>query len=894
MWGGTRKRRRARSERELGWGAEGWCAGAVQVRICAGVNRVAKWRVGRRWSDRRPMPSIAENTCERAGDARCEARASAEGGTLGREELVRLGRAGNPWGFLPKGVRAFEARRDDAELGFLVAANFARLHLKTAAAEVLGSLPESLLSQAGVASLVELVGRLPGDEIAAWTRRAICAANLETLAMRGIDLSSEFRAWDASVESARWFRAVDGNIVRRRVDEGGRIVWEGLCDAQGEARAIAARHLGDPAAKVRPHTVVGVDPPWLLKGVCASLTRNADGSIARVNVVETDAMAALDGLSVVDLMEELCQPRVRLYVGAGALEKLGGDLRARLQTGVTGPIVAVNTGAAEVSELKGMFAALEREQHSEQARLSCVVAEEYGERDRSWWAKRYADAMSGRGRKLRVLVPTCRFTAFVKHSAADIAAALVAAGCEVRTLIEPDETCTLSGIAYLRELAEWKPDLVVLINYTRAALRGIFGPIIPQRLPFVCWIQDAMPHLFREGGGAQQGEFDFLIGHQHGELFTTFGYPKERTMGCSVVASERKFHAGPVEGSLRRRHECEIAFASRHSETVDALHARLCREAGYDASLVRVLERLYPRVRAIGENPIAHFAHITFAKLAAEALVAVGHPGPQPDPKLTALIVKQYCAPLAERAARHQALHWAADAAEKNGWRLHVYGRGWESHPRFSRYFKGELDHGEELRASYQCAAVHLHSSIHFAMHQRVVECVLSGGYPMVRLNIDEVSSLFWAGIGGPLARDAEADCVDPATGDPAFTVADHPELWRMTGLRQRLGLPTESILAHSVKHRERFVRRGGLARPQDQALWLLGDSAENFFVTGEDFERNVRIAVERPELRRGTSRLAAARITPLLTYTALVRDVLELVQGSLGAERAPGMEAAA
>lgn len=799
-----------------------------------------------------------------------------------RETLTRLGRSGKPWDFLPSGTRAIEHDPTDFELTFLVAANFARLHLRTAAADLIAGLPEHVRREPGVATLAEMIDNLPCDEITASSRSSMCAANLEALALRGIDLSEHHREWLQRVHDDQYLRALDGNVVKRCVSGPRPGPWLGLGDRRAEARVAAQRVLTDEGSQGSPHTISGVDPPWTFQCVCEALKPGSDGHEARVNVLQRDALAALDGLSIVDLSGELCRARVHVYVGDRAVESLGRDLRDRLHTGIKGPIISQDgPGSRLAVSIEQLFNALEREQATEQAALASEVQRAYAPRDRAWWERRFREAREGTGPRLRVLVPTCRYSTFVKHSSADAAAALEEAGCEVRVLVEPDETCHLNGLAYLRPIARWQPDLVLLINYTRATLRGMFGPIIPLQLPFVCWIQDAMPHLFRDGAGAQHGKFDFIIGHQHKELFERFGYARERTMACSVVASERKFHPRPVESSLRRRHECEMAYVSRHAETVEAMHARLCREAGHDAALVRVLEHLYPRVRAIGENPLAHFAHSAFDEITSEALLATRYPGPQPDPRLVTLIAKQYCGPIAERAVRHQSLHWAADIAEKNGWRLNLYGHGWESHPRFARFAKGELDHGEQLRASYQWAATHLHATVHFLMHQRVVECVLSGGFPMIRLNSDEVSTLFWAGVGALFARGAQADFADPLSGINAFTVSDHAELCRVVGLRQRLGLPAESAVPYTAKQRERFAKRGAVAKPEEQAIWLLADSAESFFSTPADLESNVRQAIERPELRRGIAQFAAARIRPRLTYAALVREVIALVQNS-------------
>ncbi len=95
-------------------------------------------------------------------------------------------------------------------------------------------------------------------------------------------------------------------------------------------------------------------------------------------------------------------------------------------------------------------------------------------------------------RPLRVLIPTTRYSTYIQHSSRDIAAAFEAAGCVAQVMIEPDASTTTLGWAYAREVEAFEPDLVVMVNYPRWHLAGV----LPEGLPYACWVQDAMGHLF--------------------------------------------------------------------------------------------------------------------------------------------------------------------------------------------------------------------------------------------------------------------------------------------------------------------------------------------------------------------------------------------------------------
>jgi hypothetical protein len=185
-----------------------------------------------------------------------------------------------------------------------------------------------------------------------------------------------------------------------------------------------------------------------------------------------------------------------------------------------------------------------------------------------------------------VLLPISRYSTFVKHSAADLAEAFIAMGHDARVLTEPDDHSRLASPAYLRAFAEFRPDLVVLINYTRHHM----GQAIVPGVPVVCWIQDAMPHLFNPQAGAAQGELDFLAGYLPTELFDRFAYPRARTLFSPVTASATKFHPTPPSADDVQRMTCEIAYVSHQSEAPDVFCERMIAAAPANTPARRAVE----------------------------------------------------------------------------------------------------------------------------------------------------------------------------------------------------------------------------------------------------------------------------------------------------------------
>lgn len=800
---------------------------------------------------------------------------------ISRDHLIRLGQSSKPWTFIPAALQALAAVRSDDGLRLLLAANYARLHLRTGAQEQLALLSPGARAEPNIAALSALLPQLPDDRVSAAERIRLCRANLDALRSRGAPLTFEFSsrvaAWSAQAQCVECFRTGDGNIVRRD----GQGAWRRFTDDASIARTLALPPT-PPGAYPKPWVLEGLDPPWLFQRLVAANPRRPGGYWPRINVLQADIDEFLDGLSLADLTAELSEDRVHLFLGDRAAADLADDLDRRCATQIYGPTlisssvrVGVHPPADQVVE------AAAGRQLQEENHLLSAVSELYEGRDRAWWSRRFADARAGRdggGEPLRVLVPTCLYSTFIRHSAADLAGALEAAGCRSRILIEPDDTSILSSVAYLRETLDFQPDLIVLINYTRAHLN--IG--LPQNVPCVCWIQDAMPHLFDAQVGRRQTDLDFLAGHTHNALFDTFGYSRVRAAAFPVVASADKFHTGSVDAALRKRLECEIALVSHHSEIPESLHQRLCAEAAATPAMVRTFESLYPQVRSLTDqaarSPVLP-ALRDLALAAARAVLAR-----VPDDRTLAILLNQYAMPLADRLIRHQTLAWAADIAEKRAWRLKIHGRGWETHPRFARYAAGPLEHGEELRASYQCAAVHLHASVHWCYHQRVMECALSGGLPLCRRKEDDLS-LLWA-----YTALAVADRTEPFASKldgrrtTCYRACDSADAMRLTALLQRLGHPhaASPTVALSAEQLD-ACRHAWQSLPMDPgAAWLLGDLAESTFADPAGLERAIDRAITLPAWRRNLSEGIAARTRAHFTSESAAMRILDLVADAL------------
>lgn len=476
---------------------------------------------------------------------------------------------------------------------------------------------------------------------------------------------------------------------------------------------------------MKPLVVLGIAPLARTTALVSATPTQPDGFSRRFVLIEEDTANLRQELATIDAAALLRDPRVELFLGDGAMDRFRAWLfeTPRQHTALPTHIVSAGPGThPSTARCQAALNEATAAQASLHESLRTRVLAAYSGKDRAHWATRFSD-----GKPLRVLIPISRYSTFVRHSAADLADALTHAGHEATILTEPDPYSRLTTPAYLHAFDTFRPDLVVLINYTRRHM----AQAIPASVPVVCWVQDRMPHLFDGAVGASQGELDFLAGHLHPDLFTHFNYPRTRRVFAFVPASARRFSPPRTPYSEKRD---EVAYVSHQSETPERFHARMKPMFATAPQVVAAMDPMFAAASAWMDaaeaNPKA--PRPDRKNLVNEALAGAGLKAP--DERLVLTVFGNYFVPLIERMARHRSLLWAANACGRLGLWFQLYGKGWESHPLLGAHAAGELPHDERaLPDTYHRCLAHLHVSINTNAHQRVAECALSGGLMLRR-----------------------------------------------------------------------------------------------------------------------------------------------------------------
>jgi len=810
--------------------------------------------------------------------------------TAARAKLLAVGRAGKAWEFLLPALRQLDSHPEDHGLRLLVVSSFARLGLRSPALEHFAALPAPIRQAKELATLGEALHQLPSDQIVATSLANTLRANSSALGTRlALGSGDEQLALPPGLEC---FRTSDGNIARRLNG-----AWLALHDELSLAKQALLDHTRAWSTDATQTLVLeGANPPWLLKLALEARPREPLGYRAPVQVVQDSADDLAIGLSLVDLSPHLSDGHVCVFAGTNAASRFAAFLNERVDRRLLGTVAATpGTCTATNPTIGEIVSDAIRHQDLETRRLEREVHAIYADRNPAWWSSRFSQP----GPR-RVMLLTSRFSTFVKHSTRDLADALAALGHETRVVIQPDDFSSLAACGYMRAVREFDPDLMIVINYPRATI----GDFLPRNLPWVCWIQDQMPHLFDHRIGQGLGPLDFTIGHVVPVLHDQYGYPRDSSMILPVPASETKFFASSATDSERAKFECELAYVSHQSETPEAQHERILSELrsnpSVDVSLIRSMPALRDAVLAHVRLPLSTLPFPSMKEVVRETLNQ--SLGGEPAEHVVSLLTTGYADPLADRIMRHETLEWAAAAANKRSWRFNLYGKGWQNHPTLSPCAKGPLGHDSDLRLSYQLAGCHLQVTYHMLAHPRLCECVLSGGIPLCRFHWGERSM-----IETPLFQlgwHQGAEFRDDRVGEDVRRApwTDAPALMRFASVFQSLGCFEESIAPDDIGTCEglapgslkgmrwgapfhpRLVkdRRSPVEYPNPSAFVMVGEQPELFFHNAATFEEKAASIIESPHLRAVRNAAARKRISDRHTYRSAANRILAFVNQRL------------
>ncbi len=486
------------------------------------------------------------------------------------------------------------------------------------------------------------------------------------------------------------------------------------------------RQLYPSAGCTQPVLIVGEDMGWLWNGVyqLPCQTPAVPGHRPPLFFLIQDIERLWVMLHVHDWRALLADERVRLFVGDGAMN----DFRQSLVTDYACPWPRLSvrvdstlwSGNPTLEEILAEATAKTNERFvrcTEEFRLASGMVSPEG-----------IGSLLGSGRPLKVLGITSRFTTFLQYSMRDWLASFERMGHQTSLVIEDHDHHFCNGMSTAVACAEFRPDLVVIIDHYRGELRGV-----AEQIPFVMWVQDRLPNIYSPEAGRAQKRLDYTIGYGRTELVHRCGYPRSRFMPAMVGVNPERFTAGAISEEQLGPLRCDVSFVSHASMTAEQIIQEQIQRNG-SPETKRLLGDLYDRLRAIYDAGGSVTAGDQIKKIILDSLR---------DNRLTADmngLVDLFVSRVNNAMFRHQAIRWVAEM----GVNLRLYGKGWENHPEFKQFSQGVADNESQLPAIYQASKINLQVTPFGGVHQRLLDGLMAGGFFLIRsVTGDELEILF-------------------------------------------------------------------------------------------------------------------------------------------------------
>ncbi len=785
---------------------------------------------------------------------------------LRRQILENAGR-GDTWAVIGLADAYLACVPDDDQVRATVVNALIAKGLYSVAAEVAGACPLQSPHHAELVSAARQLRRAAADRLDWSEMRPTYDRNLAVLRDGGPearDLAEQAEHGREEAADCEVHRTFDGNLLVRGPRPGGLRVWlTPPLDYRGKLEAVP-----DPppwrGRVPKPFLFEGVGTGWLLPRIWAATCGTYLSYSPMVFIVEPDPRALAVVLHLHDWTGPLADERVRVFAGQAAWEHWRDWMLARPYVSLPHTVArlplweGIAPGAAEA-----MLEEVVQARRTLYAETRRRVEQHYRGRDAAWWVRRFREA--GPSDPLRVLCVTSRFTTFLQYSMRDLITAMESLGVQTRLLIEADDHSPIQDIMPLQAMLDFSPDLVLVIDHHRHEYASWFV----NEVPYLCWIQDDLPALFDPGVGARLGPLDFTMGFGRTTAVLKSGYPPERFLPCRMAVDPMKFAPGAHPDAAPA---CDVAYVSHHSEPPEALFERL-RQVPRDERVRQMLQGFFDRLMPLAADD-RFDAGRPVEPLLDEAWKEWDLP---PEPRLRQEVLSLVVRPLVDRVLRHTALRWVADWADATGRSLHLYGRGWESHPRFGRYARGVAEHGAHLAAIARGAAISLHLGTVSALHQRVLETVCAGGFVLVRYNPQDYLSpgteamlrfLRERGITAPVRL--RLDEVPPEY------VAERQERLR------RLGLPPRNEIQVTEEFLLENDRCQGSDPRYERAGLAFADLPTISFDGPETFAQRAEYFLAHPDQRRAIGERMRQTVEELFTYRALARRFLGFLRDAL------------
>jgi hypothetical protein len=495
----------------------------------------------------------------------------------------------------------------------------------------------------------------------------------------------------------------------------GGVQWHPNSVTASSARDIL-RRLYPHSQCTEPLMVAGLDQGWLWQAAydLPCNTPLTPGHRPPLYFLARDLERFWVVLHLHDWSKLLADPRVKLFVGTDAVEQCQRSMIENTHIPWAKLCVTVDPALWPTNvSVDSLWQTAHQAANTRMHQLSKQIETMYAGCDVKSIIRRL------RGETMRVMGITSHYTTFLKYSMGDWLQAFDAMGHQTLLVKEAADHEVTNPVYFGQAIVDFKPDLILMIDHYRAEIAGL-----PRQIPCVMWVQDNLPNIFSAKAGSAQGPRDFCLGFGRLQMRDRYGYPEQRFMPAQVGVNEMRFAPQKLTQSDLDIYSCDISFVSHASAPATALLTEQINRA--DAMGRKLLLDVFEQMRAVYDagQVIAHASMIS--QMIEQALeqqkIQIDQPSKQ-------TVFDFFNNRINNAFFRHQALTWAAEGGAK----LHIWGRGWEHHPRFAKYAKGVACNHSQLCKIYQASKINLQVTPFGAVHQRLLDGLAAGGFFLIR-----------------------------------------------------------------------------------------------------------------------------------------------------------------
>jgi hypothetical protein len=474
-----------------------------------------------------------------------------------------------------------------------------------------------------------------------------------------------------------------------------------------------------------PVVVVGLNPGYILDNIYKHVKENCyDKFMARRIYVIINSIECLYGwLKLSDREEILTNPAIELYWHEDVKEIAQHCEEDYTHSHLFVPVSTLPE--QEVMQIIDPLAQIFLKRQKEEESLYQENSSYYEQQSDD----ELDEILAGKAkRKPRMLIPSHASSTVVQYSVRDTKVMFEKEGWDVKIIHMKTD---LSRWRVLREINEFKPDVYMLVNHLRTQEESYYPP----DMMFITWVQDTISYinntenakLWNEHIESKAKRRDRIIGYV-GQI-REYGYSEDRLEECPMIVNQDIFKPRELTPEEIEKYSCDVCFASNRSKETslivkEDLTPKLEKFDFTEVLLMQIHDHLWAWYRA--EETCTSYKELedTICEISEVAEIF----NSLEDKNDHDFVIQRLFWELNDVIYRHVVLEWIDEIGDI---KLHLYGRGWESHPRFSKYAKGILEHGEELTIAYRAAKKCIHLNSMEGDHQRLNE-ILSGGAQII------------------------------------------------------------------------------------------------------------------------------------------------------------------